>query len=85
MLAFRRLCVCTAVLSAGCCSRIAQAQGSKLRSNAVHTGVFSGPGVPAFHNLRWIFHLKARFLSSPAVAGDTVLFSSIDGNLYAIH
>jgi hypothetical protein len=53
MPAFIRLCVFTAVLAVCSSGRLAEAQSSAFRSNASHTGVFSGPGVSEFNKLKW--------------------------------
>src|SRR5882762_10133813 len=84
MPAFRRLCVLTAVVVAFCCPRIAQGQDSEFRSNAAHTGVFSGPGVPEFHKRKWNLHVKAPFVSSPVVSGGTVYIGSGNHLFYAL-
>ena len=42
-----------------------------FRSNAAHTGVFSAPGVPEFHKLKWKFRTKGVILSSPVVRGSS--------------
>ena len=84
MPAIRRVCVFAAVLAACWSAKSVQAQDATFRSNAAHTGVFSGPGVPEFHKLKWKFHTMAPFLTSPIVSGDTVYVGGGNHMFYAI-
>ena len=84
MPAFGRLCALSAALAVFCCPRPTQAQDSVFRSNAAHTGVFTGAGAPEFHQLKWKFHTKAPFLSSPVVSGDSVYVGSGNHMFYAL-
>jgi eukaryotic-like serine/threonine-protein kinase len=61
------------------------AEDASFRGNPAHTGVYSDPGVPVFHKIKWQFQTKGQVLSSPAVTGDTVYIGSSDHYLYAIN
>jgi len=55
-----------------------------FRSDAQHSGVYAGPGVPALHGLKWKFHTGGQVVSSPAVWQGVLYVGSADHNLYAI-
>ena len=84
MPAFSRLCALAAILASCSFSKVAHGQDVMFRSNATHTGVFSGPGVPEFHKLKWQFRSKGAILSSPVVSGGIVYIGSTDHNFYAL-
>jgi outer membrane protein assembly factor BamB len=56
-----------------------------FRGNPQHTGAFDGNGRTSLDGVKWTFHAKGAFVSSPAVVGDTVFIGSTDGNLYAVN
>jgi eukaryotic-like serine/threonine-protein kinase len=55
-----------------------------FRGNAEHTGVYDASGAPQFHKLKWKFHNRGFFISSPAVDGASAYVGSTDGNLYSL-
>lgn len=55
-----------------------------FRGNAAHTGVYHGPGVPKFTQVKWKFQTKGKVISSPAVANGAAYVGSTDGHLYAV-
>src|SRR2546423_15136298 len=65
----KRLYVSAAILASCCFSKVAHGQELMFRSNAAHTGVFSAPGVPEFHKLKWKFVTRLVIVSSPIVSG----------------
>ena len=83
---FATRCACTLMASAAlfALAPSLHAQDALFRSNAAHTGVFPGPGVPEFHKVKWQFHAKGAILSSPIVSGDLVYVGSSDHNFYAL-
>jgi eukaryotic-like serine/threonine-protein kinase len=56
-----------------------------FRGDAAHSGVYAGAGSTAFGGVKWAFHAKGAFISSPAVAGDSVFVGNTDNFLYAVN
>ncbi len=72
-------------LLAGFLSAASFAQDAAMfRGNAQHVGVYSAPGAPQFHQLKWKFATKGQIYSSPAMAGGVLFFGSTDHHLYAV-
>jgi outer membrane protein assembly factor BamB len=84
LLALRRSCALLAAAGSFLIAPAMQAQEALFHSNGARTGVFSAPGVPEFHKVKWQFPAKGPVLSSPVVDGDTVYFGSSDHNFYAL-
>lgn len=61
------------------------ADAPMFHGNAQHTGVYGGAGTAALGGVKWAFHAKGAFVSSPAVVGDKVFVGSTDGFLYAVN
>jgi eukaryotic-like serine/threonine-protein kinase len=80
----RRACTLLSLATLPALAPSLRAQDALFRSNAAHTGVFSAPGVPEFHKVKWQFHAKGAILSSPVVSGDSVYVGSGDHNFYAL-
>ncbi len=55
-----------------------------FRGDPGHSGIYAGPGVPEFHEVRWRFRTNGEVISSPAIVGGVVYVGSDDGSLYAI-
>ncbi len=55
-----------------------------FRSNLQRTGVYDAKGVKELRELKWKFKTDGWVSASPAIAGDGVLFGSLDGNLYSL-
>jgi len=55
-----------------------------FRGNPQHTGVYSAPGAPQFHQVKWKFKTNGFVFSSPAAVSGVLYFGSTDHNLYAI-
>src|SRR3954465_10338207 len=53
--------------------------------NPQHIGVYSGAGVPSFHQLKWKFHTQGRVISSPVISHETLYVGSTDHNFYALN
>ena len=83
-LAARRACTLLASAALFALAPPLRAQDALFRSNAAHTGVFSGPGVPEFRKLKWKFHTMAPFLASPIVSGDIVYVGGGNHLFYAL-
>ena len=60
------------------------ADTAMFRDNAGHVGVYGGRGRTDLAGLKWAFHAKGAFTSSPAVVGAIAYAGNGDGNLYAI-
>lgn len=61
------------------------ADAPMFRGGPQHTGVYAGAGKTVFSGVKWTFHVKGAFVSSPAVADDTVYAGATDGFLYAVN
>ena len=73
------------VLLAGLLSAASFAQDAAMfRGDAQHLGVYSAPGAPQFHQLKWKFATKGQVYSSPAISAGILFFGSTDHNLYAV-
>ncbi|WP_084047071.1 PQQ-binding-like beta-propeller repeat protein [Deinococcus hopiensis] len=57
---------------------------SGFRSDALHSGTFDGPGVPALHGVKWKFKTSGPIRSTPVPYGNLVIFGSGDGFVYAL-
>src|SRR5262249_25583172 len=66
------------------CPAVRAEDAATFRATPAHTGVYSAPGIAAFHKVKWQFHSKGQILSSPAVTANTVFFGSNDHHLYAV-
>ena len=66
------------------CFPVFAADAPMFRNDAQHSGVYSGPGVPQLHGVKWKFHTAGQVISSPTVVGDVVYVGSTDHHLYAI-
>ena len=55
-----------------------------FRSDAAHSGIYSGAGVPKFSGIKWKFQTRAKVVSSPAVVDGTLYIGSNDHYLYAL-
>lgn len=54
-----------------------------FRGDPAHTGVYDSPS-PTLGAVAWVFETDGRFLSSPAVSGNSVFIGSSDNFLYAV-
>jgi outer membrane protein assembly factor BamB len=61
------------------------ADAPMFRGDAQHTGAYAGQGTTVFGGVKWSFHAKGAFVSSPAVVGDTVFAGNTDNFLYAVN
>lgn len=54
-----------------------------FHADAAHTGVYASPAVQ-LDRIRWRFHAKGAFFSSPTVSNGAIYIGSDDGSVYAI-
>ncbi len=55
-----------------------------FRGTPSRSGVYAGPGVPAFTRVKWKFKTEGRIFSSPAIVDGVAFVGSTDGAMYAV-
>lgn len=65
------------------CSSVS-AQEAMFRGSTQHTGVYAGPGLSRFSQIKWQFHTNNQVLSSPVVVDGTLYVGSSDHSVYAL-